>query len=287
MHLCCPHCQKPIELADVPSSGQITCIECGSSFNLDPNATRSQSPAAPGDAQTLPPANSAEAPTVTPIWVTQPYAPELGRNRSNMPRYEILAELGRGGMGVVYKHRQASCGAQKMILSGGHATRGDLDRFRTEAESIARLQHPNIVQIDEVGEHDGLPYFSLEFCGGGSLADKLAGTCQICNRNAEKSRKSGAGNSATLNSTVAGPLTADGVSLRDHSAWIQLTLRSSPTVTAGTLPCQFLGTRFGNPVDTSFQPADNTSSLRTRPWCGAAIPRNAIPGPPRRAATLP
>ncbi len=63
-----------------------------------------------------------------------------------------------------------------MILAGGHATGGDLERFRTEAESIARLQHPNIVQIFEVGVHDGLPYFSLEFCGGGGLEKKLAGT---------------------------------------------------------------------------------------------------------------
>ncbi len=63
-----------------------------------------------------------------------------------------------------------------MILSGGHAGAADLARFRTEAEAIARLQHPNIVQIHEVGEHGGLPYFSLEFCAGGSLEKKLAGT---------------------------------------------------------------------------------------------------------------
>ena len=54
-----------------------------------------------------------------------------------------------------------------MILGGGHASAADLQRFRTEAEAIARLQHPNIVQIHEVGEHAGLPFFSLEFCAGG------------------------------------------------------------------------------------------------------------------------
>jgi len=90
--------------------------------------------------------------------------------------YDIQDELGRGGMGVVYKARHTRLNrtvALKMVLSGAHASGDELQRFRTEAESVASLQHPNIVQIYEVGDQAGLPFFSLEFIDGGSLADRL------------------------------------------------------------------------------------------------------------------
>jgi WD40 repeat protein len=98
-----------------------------------------------------------------------------------VPGYQILEVLGRGGMGVVYKARQIGLGryvALKMILSGAHAGPEDMVRFLAEGEAVAQLQHGNIVQIYQVGRHGDVPFFSLEYVDGGTLAQRLDGTPQ-------------------------------------------------------------------------------------------------------------
>jgi tetratricopeptide (TPR) repeat protein/tRNA A-37 threonylcarbamoyl transferase component Bud32 len=116
---------------------------------------------------------SVEAPSAT-LASGQPWASGF----PVVPGYEILGELGRGGMGVVYAARHTALKrltAVKMILSGDYASRVELARFRNEAEAIARLRHPNIVQIYEVGQAGGRPFLALEFIDGGRLDHRIRG----------------------------------------------------------------------------------------------------------------
>jgi len=95
------------------------------------------------------------------------------------PGYDLIGVLGRGGVGVVYKavhlglHRSV---ALKMLLAGAFATRAERQRFAREAELVAGLRHPNIVQVYDVGDLDGRPFFTMEFLEGGNLAERIAGT---------------------------------------------------------------------------------------------------------------
>ena len=146
-------------------------------------------PAVGGRRAGLPPSQTVqllqERAVSSDLWgdVGEANRPHLGlfsrQRHPEVPGYEILGELGRGGMGVVYKARQCRLNrvvALKMILAGDYAGPDAVERIMAEAEIVARLQHPNIVQIYAIGDCDGRPYVELEYVGGGSLADRLDGT---------------------------------------------------------------------------------------------------------------
>jgi eukaryotic-like serine/threonine-protein kinase len=116
--------------------------------------------------------------------------PEFGDvlDRPAVPGYEVLAELGRGGMGVLYKARQINSHqlvALKMIRTAALASPQERYRFRVEAEAAARLRHLNVVPIYEIGEYAGRPYFAMELVEGGSLDKHLAGRPQSPTQAAE------------------------------------------------------------------------------------------------------
>ena len=99
-----------------------------------------------------------------------------GQKLSYVGNYELLEEIARGGMGVIYKARQTTLGrtvAVKMIVAGRLATEEEVQRFLVEAKAVAGLQHPNIVAIHEVGQHEGWHYFSMDYVEGRDLAKIL------------------------------------------------------------------------------------------------------------------
>ena len=124
-------------------------------------------------------------PATPPVTVTPPVtapespfpSPSTGRLRFVLvPGYELLGELGRGGMGVVYRARQTRLNrlvALKMLLNHDLADPSDEVRFRSEAEAVAAVKHPHVVQVYEFGQADGRPYFAMEFLAGGSLHGRL------------------------------------------------------------------------------------------------------------------
>jgi serine/threonine-protein kinase len=104
-----------------------------------------------------------------------------GADLPQLPGYLVEALLGRGGMGVVYRARHLRLNrtvALKMLLAGRCARLEEVERFQREAEAVAALGHPNIVQVHDVGDADGRPYFTMEFVEGGSLAEQIHGVPQ-------------------------------------------------------------------------------------------------------------
>lgn len=177
------------------------------------------------------------------------YGPQavLSGRLPQIPGHFVEAVIGRGGMGVVYRARHAKLGrtvAVKMVLMGPYAPAKDLQSLLREAEAVATLPHPNIVQVFEVGELEGLPYFTMEYVEGGTLASKLSGTPQ-----------------AAIASATLTAILADAVQAAHHRGIVHRDLK----------PTNILLTAEGTPKIVDFSVARNLAADRTLTLGGARM----------------
>ncbi|MFK7768274.1 MAG: serine/threonine-protein kinase [Mariniblastus sp.] len=154
------------------------CPRCGLAYETN---SSNSCPNCLDDAQTLAPNKAitdhdALDATVAPL--SKQLAPTQTNNRSgdSFSKYEIVSELARGGMGVVYKAKDRQLNrivALKMILGGRFSSPEEMQRFQVESEAAAKLDHPGIVPVFEAGQHDGQAFLAMKYIGGGSLADRI------------------------------------------------------------------------------------------------------------------
>jgi len=193
--LSCPHCGKNVSIEADTAGNQRQCPHCAATLPVPTSGQETQSgpsTSATMNQETVPPTGEIpdqetvspspelykDAVTIDSMAATSSHSVPPNGAFPTVPGYEILGELGRGGMGVVYKAKHLKLNrivALKMILSGSHASSDDRARFVAEAEAVAAFQHPNIVQVFDSGQHHSLPYMSLEFVTGGNLADRING----------------------------------------------------------------------------------------------------------------
>lgn len=177
--LICPRGHR-WEMKGSAGASRAVCPTCGE-IGMDCD-THGPDQTAISELPTLDPSEIPSLVAPTPATRVSPAAAERTQVKPlRIGNYEVVDELGRGGMGVVYKARHHDLErfvAIKMILAGGYASAESARRLRIEAEAVARLQHPNIVQIFDVGEHDGQPFLVLEYLQAGNLARKIAGKPQ-------------------------------------------------------------------------------------------------------------
>jgi len=196
MSVICPHCGSTIANLDIEDTEQIDCPSCGESFNISESQIAAE---ASPELEPPDPDDPAFEKTVIQYSELERFCSNLETDSSETDDepppfggYMIEREIGRGGMGVIYKARQVGLDrivALKTIRDSTLASPEAVRRFRAEAEAVAKLNHPGIVQIYDVGAVDGSHFFSMEFMEGGDLS-KLVGDGPLSNRRAAELVKS-------------------------------------------------------------------------------------------------